>query len=169
MPIDINEFSRFNLKKYENKRCLLLEFNNDIAWELGDFARNNVYQFRDRNGQGYNAVIDVSLTNGHTLFRAPVKRGTGLENDSWIETKQNTVKKTSKSSLYDFCKTERKDFSIWAADVCVPGKTEYTSKGGSIPIRVKGLDYMVGMLTLSGTNHVKDHVLAYESLEAFPK
>lgn len=169
MPINIDIHHPFYLLEHENDECLLLlEFNSDIAWELGNIARNTVLQFHDRDGKIYAAVVDVSLANGHTLFHAPARPGTTVENDSWTETKKNTVRRTDGYSLYNYFKIEGKSsFSLYDFNCDII--TSCVSKGGSIPIRVKGLDCMVGMLTISGTNHLKDHVLAYETLEAFPK
>lgn len=161
--------SSFNVKNHENNKCLLfLEFNSEIAWQLGNFARDWVLQNPFKLKELYTAVIDVSLVTGHTLFRAPATPGTVLDNDSWTETKKNTVRRTDGYSLYNYFKIEGKSsFSLYDFNCDII--TSCVSKGGSIPIRVKGLDCMVGMLTISGTNHLKDHVLAYETLEAFPK
>lgn len=168
MPIDLNS-SYFTPEDYENNECLLLlTFSNEISWQLGNFARDWVLQFRGREGEIYNAVIDVSLVTGHTLFRAPATPGTVLDNDSWIETKKNTVKRTGESSLQNFYKT-RKISTMYLSDVNEAGEPENVSYGGSIPIRVRGMDYTIGILTISGANHHKDHIIAYNSLEAFPK
>lgn len=161
--------SSFNVKNHENNKCLLfLEFNSEIAWQLGNFARDWVLQNPFKLKELYTAVIDVSLVTGHTLFRAPATPGTVLDNDSWIETKKNTVKRTGESSLQNFYKT-RKISTMYLSDVNEAGEPENVSYGGSIPIRVRGMDYTIGILTISGANHHKDHIIAYNSLEAFPK
>lgn len=165
MPIDING-TQFSLKEYENKECLLLlTFNSDVAWQLGNLARDQVLKNPYLNKK---AVIDVSLTNGHILFHAPATPGTTVENDSWIETMKNTVKRTGESSLYNYYKTID-CLHVYYSDVRSVGQAKYASYGGSIPIRVKGLDYIVGMLTISGDHHIRDHIMAYNALEEFPK
>lgn len=154
------------LKDAEEAEALRLNsFNLAVSWELGNFARNWARKEYPQRA----VVIDISSTNGQVLFRTTTKSGTSLNNDNWIQKKKNTVQGCGSSSFYDFRLKEGSEPGLSMADIQKFSAVQYAGRGGSVPIKVKGVDYLVGMLTISGTEHEEDHLLALEILEKFPK
>ncbi|CAK9442174.1 uncharacterized protein LODBEIA_P59170 [Lodderomyces beijingensis] len=137
------------------------KFDSNIAWDLGVFARNSAQS----KYPGKPLVIDITLTGGHTLFRTALSRGTKADNDEWIRRKQNTVFRFGHSSFYIGQKLRLKNKTI-EEGLYVSSK-DYAAHGGSVPLRLKSFDGIIGALTISGLAQEEDHLLCLEILESF--
>ncbi|KAI3406469.1 hypothetical protein KGF56_000601 [Candida oxycetoniae] len=137
------------------------EFSAKTAWRLGVFAREFCQQeYPDRP-----IIIDITLANGHQLFRTAVSSGTTADNDEWIRRKYNTVFRFGKSSFHVGQKLRLKGKSMEEA-LFISSK-EYAGHGGSVPIRVKSFDGIVGAFTISGLAQEEDHLLTLKILNEY--
>lgn len=160
MPHEIYSASLEELSALEEKHTLK-SFNSEVAWELGSLGRQLCQQSHPNKG----VVIDITLTNGQTLFHSAVSSGTALDNGNWVKRKYNTVFRFGKSSFYIGQKLRQKGKSIEEA-MFVSSK-EYASHGGSVPLRVESNEFPIGALTISGLAQEEDHLLALDILEKF--
>ncbi|EHN03590.1 YBR137W-like protein [Saccharomyces cerevisiae x Saccharomyces kudriavzevii VIN7] len=85
------------------KRCLLSTFTCQDAFDLGNYVRNAVKE----NFPEKAVAIDISLPNGHCLFRTVTYGGSALDNDFWIQRKRKTAIRFGHSSFYMGCKKRR--------------------------------------------------------------
>lgn len=140
----------------------LPKFNADIAWAIGSYIREIALAEHPNKG----IVIDISLASGQILFHTTSNSSlTSGDNDEWVRRKQRTVVRFGKSSFYVGSKLRLKNKSM--EDALFISLKEYASHGGSVPIRVQGLDTVVGTLTVSGLAQEEDHLLALKGLEKF--
>lgn len=159
---DIFQLSLPELEKLEKDESLILpEFNNELAWELGCFARKLALEKYPNKA----VVIDIALANGHVLFHSATKSGTALDNDIWVERKKKTVQRIGVSSFFVGQKLRVKKLSM--EEAMFMSSIEYASHGGCVPIKVKSFDHLIGTLTISGLAQDQDHLLALEILREF--
>lgn len=159
---DITKYSLPELVELEtNPKLLLSQFNNEVAWKLGSYAR----QIATEQYPNRAIVIDISTTNGHRLFHTTIGSGTVLNNDHWIDRKRNTVQRFGFSSYYMGRKLEPTGKSMQEGLFISP--IDYAIHGGSIALKVVNCDYLVGTFTVSGLAQEEDHLLALEVLENF--
>lgn len=158
----IYEYSLAQLSELENDKDLLLsKFDNEVAWNLGFFARSLALEkYPDKP-----VVLDISTVNNHILFHSTTKSGTNLDNDIWIERKKKTVQRFGTSSFYVGQKLRHKDKSM--EEAMFMSSFDYASHGGCVPLRVKRCDHLVGTLTVSGLAQEDDHLLALEIIREF--
>lgn len=155
---EIYKYSLEQLDKLEGEEVRLEKFNSETSWELGSIARNICLE-RHANKA---VVIDIALSSGQVLFHAVTNDGTALDNDQWIARKKRTVIRFGKSSFYIGQKLRIKGLPMEEALFVSP--IDYASHGGSVPIRVNGVDGVIGTLTISGLAQEEDHLLAIEVL-----
>ena len=143
----------------QEKKCFLSKFDAEIAFELGTFIRAATKELFPGNP----VAIDITLSNGHCLFRTMINSGTGIENDFWIARKQKTVFRFDHSTFYMGCKkadkTPEERFFV--------DSKEYAFHGGSVPIYLLSTDFPVACLTISGLKQEEDHLLAVTSIVEF--
>ncbi|EGV66786.1 hypothetical protein PSN45_002894 [Yamadazyma tenuis] len=139
------------------------QFDNEIAWKLGCFARRLSLEKFPSSA----VVIDIALVNNQILFHATTKSGTTLDNDQWVERKKRTVQRLGTSSFVVGQHLRQKKTSM--EDALFISSRDYASHGGCVPIKVKGFDGLVGTLTISGLPQDQDHLLALETLREFNK
>lgn len=155
---DIYKYSLGQLDKLEGDELRLNKFNSDVCWKLGSIARDlSLERYPDKA-----VVIDISLASGQVLFHSVTNDGTSLDNDQWIARKKRAVLRFGKSSFYIGQKLRIKGQPMEEALFVSP--IDYASHGGSVPIRVIGVDGVLGTLTISGLAQEEDHLLAIEVL-----
>lgn len=143
------------------KGTTFTEFNPEIAWKLGSFAREYALEKFPHRA----VVIDITLSTGHCLFRTATLPGTSVDNDNWVQRKVKSVFRFGKSSFF------------MGQDLRLRGETlesfffvspkEFSVHGGSIPIRVNAHDAVIGALTISGLTEEEDYLLAVEIVKKF--
>ncbi|CAI4265909.1 AAC_HP2_G0003120.mRNA.1.CDS.1 [Saccharomyces cerevisiae] len=141
------------------KRCFLSTFTYQDAFDLGTYIRNAVKE----NFPEKPVAIDISLPNGHCLFRTVTYGGSALDNDFWIQRKKKTALRFGHSSFYMGCKkgdkTPEEKFFV--------DSKEYAFHGGAVLIQSERSDYPYACLTISGLKQEEDHLMAVSSLIAF--
>lgn len=155
---DIYKYSLAELDKLEGDEIRLDRFDNSVCWKLGSIARDlSLARYPTKP-----VVIDISLASGQVLFHSVTNDGTSLDNDQWILRKKRTVLRFGKSSFYIGQKLRIKGQPM--EDALFVSPIDYASHGGSVPIRIKGVDGVIGTLTISGLAQEEDHLLAIEVL-----
>jgi uncharacterized protein (UPF0303 family) len=155
---DIYKYSLAELDKLEGDEIRLDRFDNSVCWKLGSIARDlSLARYPTKP-----VVIDISLASGQVLFHSVTNDGTSLDNDQWISRKKRTVLRFGKSSFYIGQKLRIKGQPM--EDALFVSPIDYASHGGSVPIRIKGVDGVIGTLTISGLAQEEDHLLAIEVL-----
>lgn len=155
---DIYKYSLEELDKLEGDEIRLDKFDSAVCWKLGSIARDLSIERYPKKA----VVIDISLASGQVLFHSVTNDGTSLDNDQWIARKKRTVLRFGKSSFYIGQKLRIKKLPM--EDALFVSPIDYASHGGSVPIRVKGIDGVIGTLTISGLAQEEDHLLAIEVL-----
>ncbi|KAJ7104510.1 hypothetical protein B0H15DRAFT_810366 [Mycena belliarum] len=139
-------------------------FTAETAWELGNALRSRLLDFPAP------AVVNISLANNNQLlFHTATRSGTQSDNDFWVARKRRTVLRWGYSSWYMHNKMEG-DEDIFAAKY-VLGETagQYAIHGGGFPVRVKGVEGVVGVIVVSGLRQEWDHQVIVETVEKFLK
>lgn len=160
---DIYKYSLDELDQLEGDEIRLEKFDSTVCWKLGSIARDLSLERYPKKA----VVIDISLSSGQVLFHSVTNDGTALDNDQWIARKKRTVLRFGKSSFYIGQKLRIKELPMEEALFVSP--IDYASHGGSVPIRVKGVDGVIGTLTISGLAQEEDHLLAIEVLTKVSK
>lgn len=130
-----------------------------MAWEIGSIIRRRALEYAQP------VAIDISLANSQCFFHALSRPGTNLDNQLWITRKQKTVLRFGRASFYMGCKLRRQGRSIESAFYI--SENEYSIHGGGFPIRVRGTEGVVGVITVSGLRQDLDHIIVYESLKEY--
>lgn len=149
------------LTPLEDDSIALPKFDSNLAWEIGNSARNLAIEKFPKQP----VVIDITLTSGQVLFHATSGNGTALDNDDWVRRKRNAVFKFGKSSLFLGAKVRSKGVSM--TEALYVSVDDYACHGGCVPIRLKGSDIVIGALTISGLAQTDDHIVAIETLKKF--
>ncbi|KAL4759225.1 DUF967 domain protein [Aspergillus foveolatus] len=163
-------------------------FTSDTAFKLGLALRTRILSLP--SSQRKPALISISLggSNGptgapHVVFQCATEPGTVPDNEVWVRRKRNTVERWSVSSWL----MRRKIFAgleggnadgIGAEEAFVRkyalvsssgGKIadDYAIHGGGFPIRVKGVDGVVGVVVVSGLKQEDDHQVIVEVVQEF--
>lgn len=155
---DIYKYSLEQLDELEGDSIRMDKFDSEVCWKLGSIARKLSLEKHPKKA----VVIDITLASGQVLFHATTNDGTSLDNDQWIARKKRAVLRFGKSSFYIGQKLRIKDKSM--EEALFISSVDYASHGGSVPIRVKGFDGVLGALTISGLAQEEDHLLAIEVL-----
>ncbi|EKV06290.1 hypothetical protein PDIG_70690 [Penicillium digitatum PHI26] len=158
-------------------------FTADTAWQLGNALRDRI--LRLPSGQRQPALISIALSGGaplHVVFQSVTESGTIPDNENWVRRKRNTVLRFGISSWA----MRQKTISGLAADAdadqveaafvkkySVPSANggavadEYAIHGGAYPIRVRGVDGVIGVVVVSGLKQEDDHQVVAETIRAF--
>ena len=139
----------------------LPSFTAETAWEIGTLLRSRLTAFPEP------VVINISLANtSQLLFHTVTRSGTAPDNDVWVARKRATVLRWGHSTWW----MRRK----YLEDVEFVKKTglgerayEYAIHGGGFPIRVQGVEGVVGVIVVSGLRQEQDHQVIVEVLQKY--
>ncbi|KAJ3933122.1 MAG: hypothetical protein NXY57DRAFT_1048023 [Lentinula lateritia] len=133
------------------KSLIFSSFTADTAWEVGNALRSRLLDFPDP------AVINISLANSNQLlFHSVTRSGTQPDNDSW-----------GCSTWYMHNKLKG-DEALFAAKYMLGERAgQYAIHGGGFPIRVKGVEGIIGVIVVSGLKQEQDHQVVVETLENY--
>jgi uncharacterized protein (UPF0303 family) len=153
-------------------------FTASTAFDLGCALRNRILSLPD--SQRKPAVISITSTQGNqTLFHAVTESDTSPDNEEWVRRKRNTVLRWGCSSWalrQKFQATvldnvEKEFAKRFALKSSVPEGVpdDYAIHGGGFPIRVQGLDCLVGVIIVSGLKQEHDHQVIVETIGEYLK
>ncbi|KAF9888163.1 hypothetical protein FE257_009158 [Aspergillus nanangensis] len=157
-------------------------FTSNTAWTLGLALRSRILSLPAH--QRKPALISITLTGGsesHVVFQAATEPGTIADNEIWVRRKRNTVLRWGVSSWLMrnkmFASTGLGPNEVEAALVRKFALTstgggggaadDYAIHGGGFPVRVKGVDGVVGVIVVSGLKQEDDHQVIVETVGEF--
>ncbi|KAL4887151.1 DUF967 domain protein [Aspergillus karnatakaensis] len=156
-------------------------FTATTAWTLGNALRNRILSLP--SSQRKPALISITLTGGsepHILFQAATEPGTVADNEVWVRRKRNTVLRWGLSSWAmrqkmiagrggDANGVEEAFVGKYALKSSSGGVTadEFAIHGGGFPVRVRGVDGVVGVIVVSGLAQQDDHQVIVEAVRGF--
>jgi len=139
-------------------------FTADTAWELGNALRSRLLEFP------IPAVINISLANNNQLlFHTVTRSGTQPDNDRWVARKRKTVLRWGFSTWYMRNKLGGDEAKFAAKYMLGESAGEYAIHGGGFPIRVKGVEGIVGVVVVSGLKQEWDHQVIIETVGEYLK
>jgi len=143
---------------------LLPSFTADDAFNIGISLRNRIRSLYPSAG----AVINITLTNSdNVLFHCTTGSGVQPDNDIWVARKRKTVKRWLVSSWYMHHKMSGDEEAFKKKYVLGETAGEYAIHGGGVPVRVRGVEGVVGIVIVSGLKQNEDHQVVVEALEEF--
>ncbi|TFK55850.1 DUF336-domain-containing protein [Heliocybe sulcata] len=147
-------------------------FTAATAWTLGNIIRTKLVSLTASTGRP--AVISITLANANQpLFFTAVGSGTLPDNDFWVSRKRKVVlrwgcstwqyrhKMIAKNPKGDPEETLKTFFALGES------AGEYAIHGGGFPVKVKGVEGIVGVIVVSGLTMEQDHQVIVESIEEY--
>lgn len=135
-------------------------FTAETAWELGNALRTRLLDFPAP------AVVNITLANSdQLLFHAVTRSGTQPDNDLWVARKRRTVLRWGNSSWYMHNKFAGNEGTFTARYMLGETAGRYAIHGGGFPVRVKGVEGVVGVIVVSGLKQEWDHQVIVETVE----
>ncbi|KAJ6473581.1 hypothetical protein C8R47DRAFT_1144923 [Mycena vitilis] len=139
-------------------------FTAETAWELGNALRARLLDFPTP------AVINISLANsGQLLFHTATRSGTQPDNDLWVARKRKTVLRWGSSTWYMHNKMGGNEAGFAAKYMLGETAGQYAIHGGGFPVRVQGVEGIVGVIVVSGLRQQWDHQVIVETVEKYLK
>ncbi|KAJ4475062.1 hypothetical protein J3R30DRAFT_641307 [Lentinula aciculospora] len=144
------------------KSLTFSSFTADTAWRIGNSLRSRLLNFPDP------VVINISLANSNqSLFHSVTRSGTQADNDSWVARKRATVLRWGYSTWYMHNKLGGDEAAFTAKYMLGGSAGQYAIHGGGFPIRVKGVEGIVGVIVVSGLKQEQDHQVIVETLQDY--
>lgn len=146
----------------QERASQLPAWNSSIAYRLGTALHTRLMAFPSTSP----TCIQISniSTPPHILYHAVTHSGTELDNDYWIMRKRNSVIRFGASTWRLHVKYGG-DEEVFAKKVGGEHRAaEYAIHGGGVPIYVKGVEWPVGVVVVSGLKQWDDHMVVVEEL-----
>ncbi|EON62218.1 hypothetical protein W97_01439 [Coniosporium apollinis CBS 100218] len=138
-------------------------FTATTAWDLGCRLRTHLLAFPTAT------VISISLANSNQLLFHSVTHpgGTAPDNDSWVARKRKTVLRWGRSTWWMHCKMGGDEAAFGAKYGLGESAGSYAIHGGGVPVRVKGVEGVVGVVVVSGLKQEQDHQVVVETIKEY--
>ncbi|KAK5958055.1 hypothetical protein OHC33_001245 [Knufia fluminis] len=142
----------------------LPHFTSDDAWTIGTSLRARIRTLFP----GSATVINITAANSDTLlFHCTTSPGVNPDNDTWVSRKRATVKRWGVSSWYMHHKMGGREDEFQRKYMLGDRAGQYAIHGGGVPVRVEGVEGVVGVIVVSGLKQHEDHQVVIEALEEF--
>ncbi|EAW11309.1 DUF967 domain protein [Aspergillus clavatus NRRL 1] len=150
-------------------------FTASTAWSLGLALRTRIRSLPA--DQRKPALISITLSGGsepHVVFQSATEPGTVADNEVWVRRKRNTVlrwgvsswlmrQKMLASAAPSAADVEQAFVRKFALQSSGGGAADdYAIHGGGFPVRVRGVDGVVGVIVVSGLKQEHDHQVIVE-------
>ena len=146
----------------QSDAVILTQFTSDDAFTIGTSLRQRIRTLFPSTG----AVINITSTNSdNLLFHCTTSPGVQPDNDLWVARKRATVKRWGVSSWYMHHKMTGSEQAFQKKYMLGERAGDYAIHGGGVPIRVKGVEGIVGVIVVSGLKQHEDHQVVIEALE----
>lgn len=142
--------------KQEEENLIFDSFNSKDAWKIGNMLVKTAME------ESRVITICISL-NRHKLFYYSFD-GTSVDNDCWVQRKENTVYYSSMSSYQMKLDLDRRKQGM--TERFGLSEADYVAAGGSVPIRLKNTG-VVGAITVSGMAQKDDHAYVVRIIKEF--
>lgn len=139
--------------RQQEEELQFASFTNDTALAVG-MALLQEARKRDKP-----VAIDITR-NGQQLFHYAMA-GTSIDNDMWIQRKNNVVKRFGHSSYYMGISLQ--NIGQTMEEKYLLSSSEYAAHGGAFPLLIRGVG-VVGTITVSGLPQREDHELVVTTL-----
>lgn len=157
-PRDIEEIAAVE------KALVFPTFTAETAWELGNALRSRLLDFPTP------AVVNITLANSdQLLFHTATRSGTQPDNDLWVARKRRTVLRWGSSTWYMHNKLQGDEVKFAAKYMLGDTAGQYAIHGGGFPVRVAGVEGIVGVIVVSGLAQQFDHQVIVETVEKYLK
>ncbi|KAF3389463.1 hypothetical protein F1880_003623 [Penicillium rolfsii] len=165
---------------------LFRTFTAETAWTLGTALRTRLLSLPPSTRKP--ALISISLSTAtstgapNILFQCATETGTTPDNENWVRRKRNTVLRWGMSSWAMRMKIASglgngatasaneveaafvKKFAL-ASSSGGAVADEYAIHGGGYPIRVRGVEGVIGVVVVSGLKQEDDHAVVVETIK----
>ncbi|PNP39807.1 hypothetical protein TGAMA5MH_08326 [Trichoderma gamsii] len=134
----------------------LSSFTSSDAVELGNLLYARLLPYAKA---GRSTLISISNGAGtQTLYQVATGAGVTPDNESWVQRKRTAVLRFGVSSWF-LGQKHAGDEKLFAGKFGLgPSEAgQYAIHGGAIPIRVEGVDGVVGVVVVSGLKQHEDH------------
>ncbi|KAJ7126151.1 hypothetical protein C8R44DRAFT_781178 [Mycena epipterygia] len=146
------------------KALVFPTFTAETAWELGNALRSRLLDFPTP------AVVNITLANSNQLlFHTATRSGTQPDNDLWVARKRKTVLRWGSSTWYMHNKLQGDEVKFAAKYMLGETAGQYAIHGGGFPVRVAGVEGIVGVIVVSGLKQEWDHQVIVETVEKYLK
>ena len=132
-------------------------FDNESAFELGCFMMKRAKEL------SLQVALSIRSADGAVLFQYLCNDATAL-NDNWLRRKTNTVIMMGASSLRGTYNLEGNGESIEDNGL---SKEDYALCGGGFPVRLEGMDHVIGAVCCSNMYHIADHEFVVDRLREY--
>ena len=161
---------------------LFPSFTSSIAWSLGLALRSRILSLPpDQQKPALVSIALVGAAQPHVVFQCATGPGTVVDNEVWVSRKRNTVLRWGMSSWLMRCKmlgtningTTTEVETAFVRKYALPSSNggsaadDYAIHGGGFPVRVRGVDGVVGVIVVSGLKQEHDHQVIMEVLHDF--
>ncbi|KAJ7691765.1 hypothetical protein B0H17DRAFT_882558, partial [Mycena rosella] len=144
------------------KALVFHTFTAETAWELGNALRSRLLDFPAA------AIVNITLANNNQLlFHTATRSGTQPDNDLWVARKRKTVLRWGTSSWYMHNKMQGDEVQFATKYMLGQSAGEYAIHGGGFPVRVKGVEGIVGVIVVSGLKQEEDHQIIVETVTKY--
>jgi uncharacterized protein (UPF0303 family) len=113
-------------------------------------------------------VVSISHANtNNLLFHATSRPGIQPDNDIWVSRKRKTVLRWGVSTWFMHVKFSGNEAEFARKYALGTEAGGYAIHGGGMPVRVAGVEGIVGVVVVSGLKQEEDHMVVIEALEEF--
>ncbi|KAI9660470.1 MAG: hypothetical protein M1821_009820 [Bathelium mastoideum] len=157
-----------DLASIENTEAALTlpSFTADTAWELGTTLRTRLLALSPNA-----AIVNIALANNsQVLFHCVTRANAGAapDNDVWVARKRAAVLRWGHSTWWLRRKFDGDEAAFAARMGLTGGRAgEYAMHGGGFPVRVRGVEGVVGVVVVSGLKQEQDHQVIVEVLKEY--
>jgi len=148
----------------QEEGCTLPSFDSDVAWEIGNIIRTNVQQNFTRP-----AVVYIAHANSsQLLFFGASRPGTQADNMVWVKRKEAVVLRWGCSTMRMRLSLEERGRTLQETyEMSDP--SVYAVHGGGFPVKVKGVEGVVGVIVVSGLKQEDDHAVIVDGIKEYLK
>ncbi|GBE78922.1 UPF0303 protein [Sparassis crispa] len=149
----------------QEERLIFPSFTAQIAFDLGCLIRTRLQAASPKP-----AVVNITLANSNQLlFHAATGSGTQADNDQWVARKRAAVLRWGSSTYALHLKFNGNEALFASKSQLGPRAGEYAIHGGGMPVKVRGVEGVVGVIVVSGLTMQEDHEVIVEVVEEYLK
>lgn len=143
----------------------LESFTIEDALELGHLLQARLLPLSKEKP----TLVSISLANSNqVVFQTAVGSGVAPDNETWVARKRNSVMRWNTATWFLSCKFGQ-DEELFASKFGMSKEQagKYAIHGGGVPIRVRGVEGIVGVVIVSGLKQDQDHGVIMDVIEEY--
>ncbi|KAH7367654.1 hypothetical protein B0T11DRAFT_56553 [Plectosphaerella cucumerina] len=149
--------------KANGESYTLESFTIEDAIELGHLLQARLLPLSKEKP----TLVSISLANSNqVVFQTAVGSGVAPDNETWVARKRNSVMRWNTATWFLSCKFGQ-DEALFASKFGMSTEQagKYAIHGGGVPIRVRGVEGIVGVVIVSGLKQDQDHGVIMDVIE----